>query len=105
MFISRKKFEELERRANLAKEWEGHAFALDRELERLRTYVKEDMKWHFSMYNGGLYGQIKMLHALDLPTPWVPMDLSYSPDSFSNIRTITYVREHRMVPLAQAGRI
>jgi len=103
-----KKRKEVERRARLARDWESCAFALDREVTRLRQYINEQMRHHFETYNGGMVRQMHQMAKLCLPTPWVPAAIENIDDPVSNmvdIRTITYVREVRMVPITQAGRV
>lgn len=103
-----RKRKEVERRARLAHDWEMRALALDREVTRLRQYIDEEMKRHFESYNGGMIRQMQMMSELRLPTPWVPVGIRGAdvavPDMMS-FPTITYVREHRMVPITQAGRV
>lgn len=99
---------ETERRAGLARDWEMRALALDREVTRLRQYIDGEMRRHFEVYNGGVIRQMHQLCELRLPTPWVPVGIKNIDDPTPNylpMNTVTYVREQRMVPITQAGRI
>lgn len=79
------------------------------EVQRLRTYISEQMEEHFRAYNGGLREQLKQFSCLQLPTPWVPFKLGASGEHTAvdevSITGVTYVREERMIPVIQAGHI
>lgn len=75
---------------------------------RLRKYIHGEMQRHFESYNGGLSAQIGMMAEYRLPTPWVPVGIRNIEDPIADtvtFNTITYVREQRMVPIREAGRI
>lgn len=75
---------------------------------RLRKYIHGEMQRHFESYNGGLMRQMQALYEMRLPTPWVPVGIKNIDDPIPDsvpFSTITYVREQRMVPINQAGRI
>lgn len=78
------------------------------EAQRLRKYINSEMSRHFESYNGGMVRQMQAMLEMRLPTPWVPAGIKNIEDpvpDYVPYNTITYVRESRMVPITQAGRI
>ena len=108
MPIFGKKRRALETTAARVGEAEYAARTAIEELQRLRAYVNSRMEEHFRVYSGGMLEQMKTLATLALPTPWVPtaiMERDYPLPTDFPIARQTWIRETRMVPLRDAGKI
>lgn len=102
----------------VTKEWQEERARLMNDVDRarnevqaLRKYLDGQMRQHFQSYNGGLQEQLRRFGELRLPLPWVPCSINgfgdgWAPSTYEPaFDTVTYIKECRMVPIHQAGRV